>query len=94
MPHPAPHAVLPRPRARPPDLRPTSARAPPLRQVRHELERGHSVRYLLPDPVARYIYDHGLYGTAGPPRPRVLHPGAAMHAGAGARQQVDRDSEM
>ena len=60
VPHPAPHAVLPRPRARPPDLRPTSARAPPLRQVRHELERGHSVRYLLPDPVARYIYDHGL----------------------------------
>jgi hypothetical protein len=47
-------------------------------QVRHELEQGHSVRYLLPDPVAQYIYEHGLYGTdARGTRPRVLHPAAA-----------------
>jgi nicotinamide mononucleotide adenylyltransferase len=47
-------------------------------RVRHELEQGHSVRYLLPDPVAQYIYEHGLYGTdARGTRPRVLHPAAA-----------------
>ncbi|KAI7842112.1 hypothetical protein COHA_004306 [Chlorella ohadii] len=43
-------------------------------RVRHELERGHSVRYLLPDAVARYIYSHGLYNTA-QQRPRLLHLG-------------------
>ena len=43
-------------------------------QVRHELEQGHSVRYLLPEPVARYIYQHGLYSTGGQQRPRLLHP--------------------
>ena len=43
-------------------------------QVRHELEQGHSVRYLLPEPAARYIYQHGLYNTGGPQRPRLLHP--------------------
>jgi hypothetical protein len=42
--------------------------------VRHELEQGHSVRYLLPEPAARYIYQHGLYNTGGPQRPRLLHP--------------------
>lgn len=52
-------------------------------QVRHELERGHSVRYLLPDAVARYIYSHGLYNTA-QQRPRLLHLGD---------QKVDRDRD-
>lgn len=46
--------------------------------MRHELEQGHSVRYLLPDAVARYIYQHGLYGSdPRGPRPRLLHPAAA-----------------
>lgn len=51
--------------------------------MRHELERGHSVRYLLPDAVAAYIYQHGLYSTAAH-RPRVLHWG---------EQKVDRDAD-
>ena len=46
--------------------------APPPGQVRHELERGHAVRYLLPDAVLRYIHAHGLYGTAAL-KPRLLH---------------------
>ncbi|EFN52984.1 hypothetical protein CHLNCDRAFT_26277, partial [Chlorella variabilis] len=46
-------------------------------RVRHELEQGHSVRYLTPASVVRYIYDHGLYGTAAAgQRPRWLHPGS------------------
>ena len=61
-------------------LPPTSPIRP---QVRHELERGHSVRYLLPDAVARYIYSHGLYHTS-EARPRLLHLG---------QQKVDRDRE-
>lgn len=31
--------------------------------VRRALRRGQSVRYLLPDPVVRYIQDHSLYST-------------------------------
>jgi len=30
--------------------------------VRHELEQGRSVRYLVPDSVIDYIHQHGLYG--------------------------------
>lgn len=52
-------------------------------RVRHELEQGHSVRYLLPDPVVQYIYSHGLYNTAAQ-RPRVLH---------WADRKVDRDQD-
>ncbi len=54
-------------------------------QVRHELEQGHSVRYLLPDSVVRYIHEQKLYGTAGAPRPHVLHPVG--------RQRVDSDQD-
>lgn len=32
--------------------------------VRHQLQQGHSVRYLLPEPVRQYIYNHGLYQPA------------------------------
>ncbi|KAI3424828.1 hypothetical protein D9Q98_008214 [Chlorella vulgaris] len=53
--------------------------------VRHELEQGHSVRYLLPDSVVRYIHEQKLYGTAGAPRPHVLHPVG--------RQRVDSDQD-
>ncbi|PSC73874.1 nicotinamide mononucleotide adenylyltransferase [Micractinium conductrix] len=53
-------------------------------RVRHELERGHSVRYLLPDSVASYIYAHRLYNTS-ERRPRILHLG---------EQKVDRDTDM
>lgn len=54
-----------------------SSRMPSAVQVRHELEQGHSVRYLTPASVVRYIYDHGLYGTAAAgQRPRWLHPGS------------------
>ncbi|KAL4437301.1 hypothetical protein ABPG75_004440 [Micractinium tetrahymenae] len=52
-------------------------------RVRHELERGHSVRYLLPDSVVKYIFSHGLYNTAAL-RPRVLH---------WADRKVDRDAD-
>lgn len=31
--------------------------------VRRALRRGQSVRYLLPDPVVRYIQDHSLYSS-------------------------------
>lgn len=31
--------------------------------VRHEIEQGHSVRYIVPDGVLSYIYEHGLYGA-------------------------------
>lgn len=55
----------------------------PAPQVRHELELGHSVRYLLPDAVVQYIYSHGLYNTA-TQRPRVLH---------WADRKVDRDQD-
>lgn len=52
-------------------------------QVRHQLEQGHTVKYLVPDSVLRYIYQHGLYGTAAH-RPALLRVG---------EQQVDADSE-
>eukprot|EP00887_Chlorella_sp_A99_P005479 scaffold1.g5479.t1 len=44
-------------------------------RVRHELEQGHSVRYLLPDAVINHVYRHGLYGTGGGRRPRLLSRG-------------------
>ena len=66
-------------------LRPPAPCSPcPCLQVRHELERGHSVRYLLPDSVASYIYAHRLYNTS-ERRPRILHLG---------EQKVDRDTDM
>ncbi len=52
-------------------------------QVRHELEQGHSVKYLLPDSVIQYIYQHGLYNTAAS-RPALLHVG---------EEKVDSDTD-
>lgn len=78
-PHPKPS---PHTRTHTPAHLPPHPTGPPL-QVRHELEQGHSVRYLLPDPVVQYIYSHGLYNTAAQ-RPRVLH---------WADRKVDRDQD-
>ena len=33
-------------------------------EVRGRVSRGQSIRYLVPEPVAEYVYDHGLYGGA------------------------------
>lgn len=43
------------------------------------------MRYLLPDAVSHYIHTHGLYGTGGQRRPRILHPTSEA--------RVDRDAE-
>ena len=79
---------LPLPAPFPPLHSPPALPSPRL-QVRHELEQGHSVRYLLPDAVICHIYDHGLYGTtasaaAGSHRPGLLRGGP----------KVDPDAEM
>ena len=59
---------------------------PPLppAQVRHELEQGRPVKYLVPEAVQQYIYQHGLYGSSGaaPRLARLAHP------------QVDSDREQ
>ena len=57
--------------------------SPPYLQVRHELEQGRSVKYLLPDSVIQYIYQHGLYNTAAH-RPPLLRVG---------EQKVDTDTD-
>ncbi|GAB4821427.1 hypothetical protein N2152v2_008473 [Parachlorella kessleri] len=43
-------------------------------RVRHELEQGRSVKYLLPQPVISYIYQHGLYNTSSN-KPPLLRAG-------------------
>lgn len=55
-------------------------------RVRHELEQGHSVRYLVPDGVIDYIHQQELYksGASAAARPRVLR---------GLGPQVDADQE-
>ncbi len=40
-------------------------------ELRSRLERGESVRYLVPDAVADYIAARGLYGTGGATGPRA-----------------------
>lgn len=32
-------------------------------KLRYALSQGYSIRYLTPDPVIKYIYDNGLYGS-------------------------------
>lgn len=44
------------------------------KMLRQNIEKGKSVRYYVPDPVIRYIVEHGLYkGTKDSARGKILH---------------------
>lgn len=38
--------------------------------VRDSLARGHSIKYLVPDPVIAYMHEHGLYQSKPKPNPQ------------------------
>jgi len=55
--------------------------------VRHELEQGRSVKYLLPDAVIEYVHRHGLYGVGG-----ERHKSGWMGSWGGSKVDKEQDS--